>query len=127
MSDEQLDLLIPELKLLFLVIKYQKKEYEDDMLKLLSESQLQIGNQLATLLSSITYKFVEIPEEGGTVRVCESTKAIKERFRNEGEAIGSFKTALSLFLDESISAEKAAKLLGMSVEQFLAKAKVQMS
>ena len=127
MSDEQLDLLIPELKLLFLVIKYQKKEYEDDMLKLLSESQLQIGNQLATLLSSITDKFVEIPEEGGTVRVCESTKAIKERFRNEGEAIGSFKTALSLFLDESISAEKAAKLLGMSVEQFLAKAKVQMS
>ena len=59
--------------------------------------------------------------------MCESTKAIKERFRNEGEAIGSFKTALSLFLDESISAEKAAKLLGMSVEQFLAKAKVQMS
>ena len=34
---------------------------------------------------------------------------------------------LKLFLDESISAEKAAETLDMTVEQFLAKAKVQMS
>ena len=34
---------------------------------------------------------------------------------------------LKLFLDESISAEKAAETLDMTVEQFLAKAKAQMS
>ena len=34
---------------------------------------------------------------------------------------------LKLFLDELISAEKAAETLDMTVEQFLAKAKVQMS
>ena len=92
---------------------------------------LAIGRHLITLLSSITDKSVEIPEEGGTVRVCESTKAIKERFRNEGkaegEAIGSFKTALKFFRKGKLSAEDAAEEVGMSVEQFLAKAKVQMS
>lgn len=129
MSDEQLDLLIPELKLLFLVIRYQKKEYEKDMLELLSSSKLAIGNQLATLLSSITDRFVEIPEEGGTVIVCESTRAIRERDRNEGrvEGIligkegGRFEMLAELYHDGTLSAEKAASKLNMSVDQFLAK------
>ena len=131
MSDEQLDLLIPELKLLFLVVRYQKKEYEKDMLELLSSSKLAIGNQLATLLSSITDRFVEIPEEGGTVIVCESTRAIRERDRNEGrvEGIligkegGRFETALSFYRKGFVSSQQAAQECGMSVEEFLAKAK----
>ena len=137
MSDEQLDLLIPELKLLFLVIRYQKKEYEKDMLELLSSSKLATGNQLATLLSSITDRFVEIPEEGGTVIVCESTRAIRERDRNEGIQIGRnegrvegiligkeggrFEMLAELYHDGTLSAEKAASKLNMSVDQFLAK------
>ena len=139
MSDEQLDLLIPELKLLFLVVRYQKKEYEKDMLELLSSSKLAIGNQLATLLSSITDRFVEIPEEGGTVIVCESTRAIRERDRNEGIQIGRnegrvegiligkeggrFETALSFYRKGFVSSQQAAQECGMSVEEFLAKAK----
>lgn len=55
--------------------------------------------------------------------MCGSVRVIKENWKAEGK----FETALKLFLDESISAEKAAETLDMTVEQFLAKAKVQMS
>lgn len=117
------------------------------MLKLLSNSKPAIGNQLATLLSSITDRFVEIPEEGGTVIVCESTRAIRERDRNEGIQIGRnegrdegiqigvnrgiligkegsrCEILAELYHDGILSAEKAASKLNMSVDQFLSKAK----
>ena len=113
------------------------------MLELLSSSKLAIGNQLATLLSSITDRFVEIPEEVGTVIVCESTRAIRERDRNEGIQIGRnegiqigvnrgisigkeggrFEMLAELYDDGTLSAEKAASKLNMSVDQFLAKVK----
>ena len=52
------------------------------------------------------------------------TKKTIHPHTSKGEFSENF---LKLFLDESISAEKAAETLDMTVEQFLAKAKVQMS
>ena len=106
---------------------------------LLNSSKQRIGRNLAKVIAALVNRKIKIPKKGETIVMCEAMMVIEEKIRTEskaegkadgkaeGEAIGSFKTALSLFLDESISAEKAAKLLGMSVEQFLAKAKVQMS
>ena len=102
---------------------------------LLNSSKQRIGRNLAKVIAALVNRKIKIPKKGETIVMCEAMMVLEEKIRTEskaegkaeGEAIGSFKTALSLFLDESISAEKAAKLLGMSVEQFLAKAKVQMS
>ena len=71
--------------------------------------------------------------------MCESTRAIRERDRNEGIQIGRnegrvegiligkeggrFEMLAELYHDGTLSAEKAASKLNMSVDQFLAKAR----
>ena len=55
--------------------------------------------------------------------MCEAMMVIEEKIRTESR----FETALSFFRKGIISEKQAADELGMSVEQFLAKAKAQMS
>lgn len=140
MSDEQLDLLIPELKLLFQAIRYQKAEYAEEMQALLDNSYLEIGSRMARLLNQILNIDIQIPKEGETVIVCGSMRVIKENIRAEGIQIGKtegieigkiegieigkFETALSFFRKGKLNASDAAEEVGMSVEQFLAKAKM---
>lgn len=83
MSDQQLDLLIPELKFLFLAIRYQKEEYAEEMQALLNSSQVAIGSRLATLLKKILNIDIQIPKEGETVIVCGSIRVITENIRAE--------------------------------------------
>ena len=140
MSDEQLDLLIPELKFLFQAIRYQRAEYAEEMQALLDNSYLEIGSRMARLLNQILNIDIQIPKEGETVIVCGSMRVIKENIRAEGIQIGKtegieigkiegieigkFETALSFFRKGKLNASDAAEEVGMSVEQFLAKAKM---
>ena len=132
MSDEQLDLLIPELKFLFQAIRYQRAEYAEEMQALLDNSYLEIGSRMARLLNQILNIDIQIPKEGETVIVCGSMRVIKENIRaegiqigkTEGIEIGKFETALSFFRKGKLNASDAAEEVGMSVEQFLAKAKM---
>ncbi|MDD6664643.1 MAG: hypothetical protein PUE44_09670, partial [Bulleidia sp.] len=53
MSEKQLDQLLPELKLLFLAIRYQSRECAKQLDTLLKTSHVQIGRRLATAQSQI--------------------------------------------------------------------------
>ena len=102
---------------------------------LLNSSKQRIGRNLAKVIAALVNRKIKIPKKGETIVMCEAMMVIEEKIRTEskaegkaeGEAIGSFKTALSFFRKGIISEKQAADELGMSVEQFLAKAKAQMS
>ena len=123
LSDRQLDLLIPELKLLFLIVRYQNKEYAQQLDHLLNNSKQRIGRNLAKVIAALVNRKIKIPKKGETIVMCEAMMVIEEKIRTESR----FETALSFFRKGKLSAEDAAEEVGMSVEQFLAKAKAQMS
>lgn len=88
MSEKQLDQLLPELKLLFLAIRYQSREYAKQLETLLKTSHVQIGRRLATALSQILNRNLQIPEEGETIEMCESMDVLVQGYKAEGRAEG---------------------------------------
>ena len=84
MSEKQLDQLLPELKLLFLAIRYQSREYAKQLETLLKTSHVQIGRRLATALSQILNRNLQIPEEGEKIEMCESMDVLVQGYRAEG-------------------------------------------
>ena len=133
-SDELLNMMIPELKLIFLAVRYQAKEYSDQLNELLSSSKVLINQQMATVLSALLNRNIKVPEKG-EITMCEAMDVIAQRIENKGirkgEANGirkgilqgKLEAVLSLFRDGTINAEKAADILGMTTtNQFLAEA-----
>ena len=154
MSDEQLELLIPELKLLFLIVRYQTQEHAQQLRELLENSELRIGKEMARVISTILNRKIKIPKKGETVIVCEAMRVITENIKAEvrsevkdeakaegiqigkvegiqigkveGIRIGRFEIVAELYRDHTLSAEKAAAKLNMPVEQFLARTRMKM-
>ena len=54
--------------------------------------------------------------------MCEAMDVIAQRIENKGIRKGKLETVMSLFRDGTINAEKAADILGMTANQFLAEA-----
>ena len=90
---------------------------------LLNSSKQRIGRNLAKVIAALVNRKIKIPKKGETIVMCEAMMVIEEKIRTESR----FETALSFFRKGKLSAEDAAEEVGMSVEQFLAKAKAQMS
>ena len=104
MSEKQLDQLLPELKLLFLAIRYQSREYAKQLDTLLKTSHVQIGRRLATALSQILNRNLQIPEEGEMIEMCESMDVLVQGYKAEGRAEG----------DENRSRKVTIKLLKLN-------------
>ena len=54
--------------------------------------------------------------------MCEAMNVIAQKIENKGIRKGKLETVLSLFRDGTINAEKAADILGITANQFLAEA-----
>ena len=123
MSDEQMDQLLPELKLLLLAIRYQSREYAQQLDTLLRSSHVQIGRRLATALSQILNRNLQIPKEGDTIEMCESMDVLVQGYKAEGIQTGKLQAAITFYQKNRITAEEAAEEAGVTVKEFLFLAK----
>ena len=136
-SDELLNMMIPELKLIFLAVRYQAKEYSDQLNELLSSSKVLINQQMATVLSALLNRNIKVPEKG-EITMCEAMDVIAQRIENKGirkgEANGirkgirqgiqqgKLETVVSMYRKGKLTVDECAEELGMTVNQFLAEA-----
>ena len=144
-SDELLNMMIPELKLIFLAVRYQAKEYSDQLNELLSSSKVLINQQMATVLSALLNRNIKVPEKG-EITMCEAMDVIAQRIENKGikkgEASGirkgirqgirqgmqqgilqgKLETVVSMYRKGKLTVDECAEELGMTVNQFLAEA-----
>ena len=126
-------MMIPELKLVFLAVRYQAKEYSDQLNELLSSSKVLINQQMATVLSALLNRNIKVPEKG-EITMCEAMDVIAQRIENKGirkgEANGirkgiqqgKLETVVSMYRKGKLTVDECAEELGMTVNQFLAEA-----